>query len=184
MRLSAAEAQESRRRIIEGASKLFRERGVRSASVADAMQSAGMTHGGFYRHFESKDALVTAALSVAFDGFALPLEARSAGTDGTALVKQFRQQYLSRAHVENPGDGCPMPSLAGDMAHASEEVRMEFDAGVQRMVDAIASSLEGSPRQRREAAVREVALLVGAVALARACAPQFSEEVLAACRKA
>jgi TetR/AcrR family transcriptional repressor of nem operon len=169
-------------RIVEGAARLMRERGVRSTSVADAMNEAGMTHGGFYRHFKTKDDLVVEALRTAFDDFARPLELRQQMESPQSVVEEYKALYLSPEHVANPGRGCPMPALGSDLARAAEPVKAAFTFGLRRVIAALSAAGEGSPDERQAAALREIAMLVGAVVLARACGEAMASEVLRACR--
>lgn len=182
MRVSAREMEDNHRRIVAGAARLFRERGVRSTSVADAMKAADMTHGGFYRHFDSKDALLAAAIRAAFEDFAAPLEQRQRLEPPARVAAEFKAQYLSHAHRAHPGKGCPMPALAGELAQADAAVKAAFGEGVARMVAALAATEGGNATAQRQAALRQVAMMVGAVALARACDDALAEELLAACR--
>jgi TetR/AcrR family transcriptional repressor of nem operon len=172
----------SHQRIVEGASRLMRERGVRSTSVVDAMNKAGMTHGGFYRHFKTKDDLVVEALRSAFDDFVRPLEIRQQIESPQAVASEYKALYLSAEHVDNPGRGCPMPALGSDLARESEPVRAEFTAGLRRVVAALSAAGEGTPEEQQAEALREVATRVGAVLLARACGGAMASEVLQACR--
>jgi TetR/AcrR family transcriptional repressor of nem operon len=169
-------------RIVEGAARLMRERGVRSTSVADAMNEAGMTHGGFYRHFKTKDDLVVEALRSAFDDFAKPLELRQQIESPQAVAAEYKALYLSPEHVANPGYGCPMPALGSDLAREAEPVKAEFTAGLRRVIAALSAAGEGSAVEREAGAMREIAMLVGAVVLARACDDPMASEVLRACR--
>ncbi|MDP9108792.1 MAG: TetR/AcrR family transcriptional regulator, partial [Pseudomonadota bacterium] len=85
-------------------------------------------------------------------------------------------------HMANPGYGCPMPALGSDMARESEPVKAEFSAGLRRVVAALAAAGDGTAEQRRAAGLREVAMLVGAVLLARAGDNDLAKEILEACR--
>ena len=183
MRVTQQDMESGHRRIVEGASRLMRERGIRETSVADAMQEAGMTHGGFYRHFETKDALVAEALRSAFDEFAIPLELRQQAEPAETVAAEYKSLYLSEPHVQNPGQGCPMPALGSELSRQPEQVRQAFAAGLGRVITALAECQAGPPALRRAAAAREVAMLVGAVLLARASDPAMAAEVLAACRE-
>ena len=182
MRASREEKAHSRERIVIEAAWLAREHGLDGVGVAEVMQAAGMTHGGFYRHFDSKEALLAAALEAAFDQIIAPFEERGEQDDGEAAVAGFRRHYVSREHVGHPGVGCPIPSLAGDAARAPQAVRTVFSQGVERMVAAVASGLKGSLRQRRAKAARQLAMMAGAVLIARACDEKTSELILASCR--
>lgn len=182
MRVSPQEMESSHRRIVDGAARLLRERGVRSTSVADAMNEAGMTHGGFYRHFKTKDELVAEALGSAFEDFCAPLEQRQQFAAPEAVAEQFKALYLSDEHVAHPGQGCPLPAVGSDLAREAAPVKAAFGAGLQRMVAALAPAQHGSQQQRQAAALRQLAMWAGAVMLARASDPQTAAAVLDACR--
>ena len=182
MRVSQQEMDASHARIVRGTAQLMRERGLLATSVADAMQAAGLTHGGFYRHFGTKDALLAEALASAFEQFLGGLEgAMQAGPAGEAL-DAFRSLYLSQLHVDHPGEGCPVPALGAEVARQPEALREVFGAGVRRVVDLLAQDQPGPQQVQRAAALREFAMLAGAVTLARACDAATSAAVLAACR--
>ena len=182
LRVTQQAMDEGHRRIVEGASRLLRERGIRGTSVADAMQEADLTHGGFYRHFKSKDDLVIEALRRAFDDFTTPLELRQELETPADVAAQFKALYLSDDHLQNPGQGCPMPTTASEMARESLPVRTEFAVGLQRVVAALAKAKDGSDGAREAAALKDICLMVGAVLLARASDPETAERVLLACR--
>jgi TetR/AcrR family transcriptional repressor of nem operon len=189
MRVSREEKARSRARIVAAAARLVRERGLEGTGVADVMRDAGLTHGGFYRHFDDKDALVAAALEASFDDIlarldATPADGAAAGRatpDGAAPVgADFRAFYLSEAHVERPGIGCPVAALGGEVARGAAALRAAFGAGVRRMIAALARGIPGSAPDAR--ATRELAMLVGALIIARASDPATARAVLAACR--
>ena len=182
MRVTQHEMDTHHDRIVEGTARLMRERGIRNTSVADAMQAAGMTHGGFYRHFKSKDDLVVQALRSAFDDFARPLELRRQSESPQALLDEYKALYLSPQHIAHPGYGCPMPALGSELAREGEPVQAEFALGLERVIAAFTAAGEGSADERRPAALREIAMLVGAVVLARASGETLATEVLQACR--
>lgn len=169
-------------RIVEGAARLMRERGVRGTSVADAMKESELTHGGFYRHFKSKDDLVIEALRRAFDDFATPLEQRQQVESPAAVAAEFKRLYLSDEHVQNPGLGCPMPAMGGELGRESASVKAEFGAGLQRVIDALTPGMEGSGAVREVAATRDICMMVGAVLLARASDAEVAQRVLSAAR--
>ena len=124
-RVSQAQAQENRKRIVGTAARLFRERGAAGVSVADVMAEAGLTHGGFYKQFASKEALVAEAVGQAF---AEQARALAEAGDRDAFVAA----YLSPAHRDSPGDGCPSAALGGDLARA-EPGGPALPVGVQRL---------------------------------------------------
>src|SRR3954469_979688 len=108
-RVSQAQAQENRRTVVRTAARLFRERGVDGVSVADVMAEVGLTHGGFYKQFASKEALVAEAVGQAFTELSESLKDQDRD--------DFVRGYLSPAHRDNPGPGCPAAGFAGDLAH-------------------------------------------------------------------
>lgn len=182
MRVSQEEMDKSHKRIVDGAARLVRERGIESASVADVMREAGLTHGGFYRHFKTKEALAAAALQAAFEQLTSALEARFDKYEPEAAAAGYRADYLSSLHVENPGIGCPIAALGGDVARGSDALKIAFGAGVDRLIATLAKGMTGSADEQRAAAARELAMLVGAVVIARASDPETARAVLAACR--
>ncbi len=181
MRVSQAEKERSRDRIVTSAARLLRERGVDGASVADVMSDAGLTHGGFYRHFETKDALVAAALDQAFDQFISTVSRGALTPDPQAAVAGFMKTYLSEGHVAHPGQGCPIPALAADVGRSSPLVQERFSAGVRRMVAAIGHAMPGDDEARRSAAWRQLAMMAGAVMMARTADSPTAAEILTAC---
>lgn len=179
MRVSTEEKGRSRERILAAAGRLFRERGVEGASVGDIMGAAGMTHGGFYRHFSGKDDLLAAALADAFAAFARPLEEAPAG-EAARAAEAFRARYLSQGHRASPGDGCPAAALGPDIARAAPALRAAFGEGVERVAEGLARGTVDAP-DARERALRDLAMLAGALVLARACPDDLAAEILAAC---
>lgn len=180
MRVSDEEKERSRARILAAAGRLFRERGVEGASVGDIMREAGMTHGGFYRHFADKDALLAAAITDAFTSFARPLLDAPDAAEARAAAEAFRKLYLSPTHRANPGQGCPAAALGPDIARAEPAVRAAFSDGVAQVVAGLARG-QGTDLPTREAALRDLATMVGAMVLARAVDDDLGSEILAAC---
>ncbi len=160
----------------------MRERGIEGAGVADVMAEAGMTHGGFYRHFGTKDALLAAALEAAFGQTMSELDRRLGEGEPDAAVAGFKAFYLSQGHVDRPGIGCPAAAVASDAGRGSDALKATFGAGIRRMAAALAEGMKGSAQMRRASAMRELAMLAGAVAIARASDPETARDVLAACR--
>jgi TetR/AcrR family transcriptional regulator, transcriptional repressor for nem operon len=183
MRASKAEAERSRERIIEVASKLFRERGFDGIGVADLMKAAGLTHGGFYRHFTSKEDLMAQATAHALDRGRDALRQWADG-DGGKNLSAIAAAYLSVAHRDRPGEGCALAALGADAARHGSPVQETFTAAVRSAVDILASLTPGkTERARRERALVAYAGMVGALVLARAVDdPELSGEVLNAVR--
>ncbi len=183
MRVSQQEMEKSHRRILHGAARLVRERGIENTSVNDVMGDAGMKNGGFYRHFESKEALIDASLQAAFDQVIEYVEAHLNKHGPEGLLAGYRSYYLSPGHVEHPGTGCPVAALAGDVGRGPDSLKASFGAGLKRMVETLSKAMPGSAREKKERAMREFASLVGAVVIARASDPETARAVLAACRR-
>jgi TetR/AcrR family transcriptional repressor of nem operon len=179
-RVSQAQALENRRRAVAAASQLFRERGVNGISVADLMKSIGLTTGGFYKQFASKEALIAEAAQAAFKDLDVLLAGFDTdhGDHDTArdALVDF---YLSAEHRDQPGTGCPTAGFAGDMARepTAGEVRETYATGVQAFAAWLSTDADdGLPM---------VATLVGAILLARATAgTELSEKMLESTHKA
>jgi TetR/AcrR family transcriptional regulator, transcriptional repressor for nem operon len=160
--------------IVEVASMRFRELGLDGISISDIMQEAGLTVGGFYKHFESKDSLVSEALVAAFRDID-PVQTAIA-----AAPKEGMRMYISETHRDNPGSGCPMAALGNDMARATDEARDRYTERVLQFVDAISKSLptDDSPSRRAEAYLI-LSAAVGSVILSRAVQdPKLSKQIL------
>lgn len=165
MRKSREAAAESRRTIVETAAKLFRERGL-GVGLADVMAAAGMTHGGFYRHFASKEALVAEVLRLALDERAETLVARD-GLSARDALKAYVALYLSAPHVDNPGKGCPIAAVGAEAAR-SEESAKAIASGAEKLTDNFSADLGGDPAEARRRALSMLASMVGAIVVARA----------------
>ena len=181
MRVSKEEMGKSHRRIVVGAARLIRERGIEGTSVADVMGAAGLTQGGFYRHFETKEALVDEAFRAAFEESVSLLESRLEHEPETAIAA-YRDRYLSQGHLQNPGVGCPLAAIGADVGRGITALKSSFGASVNRMIAAFARGMRGSSQEKSAKAARELAMLVGAVVIARASDPETAQAVLSACR--
>jgi len=120
-RVSQAQARENRQRVVETAARLFRERGVAHVSVADVMAGAGLTHGGFYKQFTSKEALAVEALAQGLAEIGERLATIGAPGDESGWAS-FLDFYLSADHRDSPGDGCPVAGFARDMPGADADL--------------------------------------------------------------
>jgi TetR/AcrR family transcriptional repressor of nem operon len=171
MRVSREQVAENRQTILDAASRLFRERGFEAVSVAEVMSAAGLTHGGFYGYFKSKDDLIAAALGGALTGN------RERPTGDFA---SYVAAYLSRGHREDRGGGCATAALAADTARQGDGVRAEMTAGLKLQIERLSRMVQGEDgAERRRAAIGSWAAMVGAVILARASDdPALSDEVL------
>ncbi len=178
-RMSAAEKQRSHNRILDAAARLFRENGIASTSVADVMEGAGMTHGGFYRHFESKEDLVAAAFRRAVDGVVQDIEQEATADSRKRARDAYIDAYLSQQHVRDRGRGCPLAAMGADLARIGDGPQHEGAAAVERM----ARLLQQSGDDRNEQGLAMMALMVGSITLARLAETKTdTEEVLDAGR--
>jgi TetR/AcrR family transcriptional repressor of nem operon len=170
MRVSREQMAENRRRILDVASRLFREKGFDAVSVAEVMNAAGLTHGGFYGHFSSKDDLVAATVA----------HALAADTAGGGSLKAYLEAYLSPRHRDNAANGCPTAGLAADIRHQTPAARLAMTQGLRSQVERVGLALpQADPAEKRRAAIGIWAAMVGAVILSRAVDdPAFSEEIL------
>lgn len=185
MRMSKETMARHHDEIVTAASRLLRERGIEGTSVADLMQAAGLTHGGFYRHFDSKDALVAEAAQSIYDNLVQGLATKAEKLGEADAVADYVEKYLTRHHVSHPGAGCVMAALGVEAARQGADVQRVFANGTQRTIDKLAAGLSGTPAERRVKAIRTLATLVGAVVIARAVGEgALSEEVLASNREA
>jgi TetR/AcrR family transcriptional repressor of nem operon len=186
MRSSRQDTEKHRQEIIDAAAKLARERGLDAVSVPGLMAEIGMTHGGFYRHFPSKDALAPLAYERAFEQIVGLMETISADHPGSpaAALAELAETYLSPAHRDNAGAGCPSAALAGDMARENPEspLRQSYVAGVESMVDEL-EALDANSEKTRQQALVTLSTMVGALLLSRATrGSAISDELLAAAR--
>ncbi|MFI6808989.1 TetR/AcrR family transcriptional regulator [Streptomyces luteogriseus] len=178
-RVSQTQAQENRRRVVETASRLFREQGTQ-VSVADLMKAAGLTHGGFYKQFASKEALVDEATAHAFGELARLHTARIGRHAGQreAAQRELINTYLSVEHRDNAAGGCPAAGLASDMARTSgHEAHRVYAEGVSAFADALATDDQDG--------ITRLCTMLGALVLARATKDSpLSEEILTTARAA
>lgn len=181
MTVRTEQKERTRQDILASASRLLRERGIDGASVAEVMKGAGLTVGGFYAHFASKDDLVDASLRHAMRQMWGQLTSTVGPARGLEAVSAIVRRYLSRAHRDHPSEGCPLPAVVGDAAIGSQSVRDTLADELGRNAETLGELLCGA--QRRQQALALVALMYGGLGLARALAgTPLSDEILVACR--
>ena len=170
MKVSREQMAENRHRILDAASRLFRQKGFDAVSVAEVMKAAGLTHGGFYGHFSSKDDLIAQTLT----------HVLAADSGGGGDLRAYVGSYLSPRHRDNAAGGCPTAGLAAAIRHQTPAARSAMTEGLRSQIDRIGKALpELDPADRRRAAIGSWAAMVGAVILARAIDdPALSDEVL------
>lgn len=168
MRRSREEAARTRQEIVKAASTLLRERGLHGISVAELMSEIGLTHGGFYTHFDSKEALTSEAMEAAFGesvhGWHKVLESARTKSGFSSLV----DLYLGEKHLRDPGTGCAVPALGSEIARAGPVVRESVAKGISEMIEILSKQIDDtSPERKKERAIVTVACLVGAIVMAR-----------------
>jgi TetR/AcrR family transcriptional regulator, transcriptional repressor for nem operon len=178
VRVTREQAAANRTRILKVAGRLFRERGFDGIGVADIMARAGLTHGGFYGHFPSKEDLSAESTArVLSEQHWLQQLTGLANPTGRDVVRS----YLSSRHRDDPGHGCLFAALGSDMARQPRSVRHAFTEGLRVRVEALRRLLPGSADARRKKALATMAGLVGALTLSRAVDdPHLSKEILEA----
>src|SRR5258708_7675930 len=127
MRKSREEAAQTRKHIVRAAARQFREKGIAATGLAELMKAAGLTHGGFYKHFASKDRLVAEATAAAVDSLLKEMAAHPTFKSAVAA-------YLSTRHRDNPASGCPLAALGDELARSGKEARAAATAGVTKLV--------------------------------------------------
>jgi TetR/AcrR family transcriptional repressor of nem operon len=179
VKVTREQADRNREKILEVAGRLFRERGYDGIGVADIMKRAGLTHGGFYGHFPSKEDLAAeiTARSVGREGWLERLTGKANPSLGDVV-----RGYLTRRHRDDAGQGCLFAALGSDAARQPRSVRRAFTEGLRRRVDALTPLMpRRSEAARRQEALALIAGLVGALTLARAVDDtQLSDEILEA----
>jgi TetR/AcrR family transcriptional repressor of nem operon len=184
MRKSKVETAKTRERILKAAGAEFAANGITEAALARVMAAAGLTHGGFYRHFASKDQLVAEACSKTLLSLIAGLESRISGRFPKQALPLLLDIYVSRAHRDQPRTGCPLAALGSELARKDKKTRDTATEGFLRLSRLIASQLENVPFRDREArSMAIVAAMVGAVTLARIVPDsRISDSVLAGTR--
>lgn len=180
MKVSKAQVQENRARIVQTAATLFRERGYDGVGVAELMAAAGLTHGGFYKHFGSKADLMAEAAAAGL--------AQSATIAADIDVRSFIEQYLSRQHRDAAGSGCTMAALSGDAARQPEAIKSVFAQGIEHQLAMLGPGDDAKDQDKQQARAQLIdtfAHAVGALVLSRACPDDspLADEILEVCRR-
>jgi len=179
MGYSRAQKARTHKRIVAIAAKRFREKGLAGFGIAELMKEAGLTVGGFYKHFDSRDHLVAEAVSSAFGGWKRRVDAAASGGPPVSYEKLI-DDYLNQAHRDNPGTGCAFSALAPEIARSDKRTRALASEQVRNDIQLIAALLpEKDKRTVRSRAILTFSALVGAMALARAVSDEaLSREIL------
>jgi TetR/AcrR family transcriptional regulator, transcriptional repressor for nem operon len=171
MRKSREEAAQTRKRIVTAAAGEFRKNGIVATGLNDLMKAAGLTHGGFYKHFESKDQLIEEACAEAVEALTEKLSAAGSGA-GAA--------YLSTEHRDNPADGCPLSAIGSELSRSDEKTRNVATDGFLKLVEIMAGQYRKLPPDvARRRALVAVSTMIGALTMSRIVTdPDLSGEIL------
>ncbi|MBX4927331.1 TetR/AcrR family transcriptional regulator [Rhizobium binae] len=173
------EKQKTHEKIVETASRRLREAGLDGIGVADLMKEAGLTVGGFYKHFASRDDLVAEAIHSAFDSWGRKLETEGINP-AEMTAADIAERYVSTYHRDNPGEGCPFAALTSDISRSGEKARAIATDGLRRNFAGLASRVAGADEgERRRKAIMAFAMMAGGVGLARISSDEaLSAEIL------
>jgi TetR/AcrR family transcriptional repressor of nem operon len=181
MRYDSDHKSETRQRVLKEAAREIRAKGPGGVAVAGIMARAGLTHGGFYAHFESKDALIAAAIETMFESAGRRFEAAAAHDDPRAALRAYVDFYLSPAHRDSREHGCPLPALSGDLARLDPGARVRFGKGVAGLTGRLSDALGRLGMADPDAGgASMLAEMVGAVTLSRAVADAAQSDAILA----
>jgi TetR/AcrR family transcriptional regulator, transcriptional repressor for nem operon len=181
---SQSEKKSNHERIVRTAAKRLREKGLEAVAIADVMKEVGLTVGGFYKHFRSRDDLVVEALQAASGPWQRPGQQGASGGPSLSLTSLI-DEYLSEKHRDRPGSGCLIGALAGDVARSNKRIRALATERVRSALELIAGLLPGENEESaRKKAALTYSALVGALALSRAVSDEsLSKEILESARE-
>jgi TetR/AcrR family transcriptional regulator, transcriptional repressor for nem operon len=179
MRKSKEEAALTRKRIVATAAAEFRKNGIVATGLNDLMKAAGLTHGGFYKHFESKDQLIAEACAEAVETLIAKLTIGS-GKPGVAVAT-----YLSTDHRDNPSQGCPLAAIGSELSRCDEKTRDLATMGFLKLVDVMAAQFGAAKTvEARRRALVAVTTMIGALTMSRIVnGPELSVEILREVKK-
>src|ERR1700761_3988700 len=161
MRYSKEHKSETHAKIVRRASVKLREKGAHGIGVADLMKEAGLPHGGFYAHFDSRDSLVIEAVMHAMDRSTERWRKLTEGTAPDKRLSKIVNSYLGTDHRDDPGRGCAVPALAAEIARESAKTRRVFAGRMEQMIDMLAEQVHGTPpKAARKQAVAALATMM------------------------
>lgn len=186
MRWKSGQREETHQHLLSTAGALFRRRGFTQTSIADVMGALGLTVGGFYAHFTSKEALLEETLAVSFGRMRTSLSFGLDDVSGAEFVREVTRRYLSRMHRDNVDVGCPLPSLAAEVGRLGDGPRDEITHYLHEITAMLEQKAPTSTDgiAPRDLALGLVAMSVGGLLLSRAVRDEaLSDAILAACRR-
>lgn len=183
MRYDTDHKERTRQQILTEAAMAIRSKGPDRVGVAEVMGRLGLTHGGFYAHFDSKDDLIAEAITFMFDQTHARFVRKTEGREPAVGLERFIDDYLSVLHRDSPSSGCALAALSSDLPRLPEYARHRFMDGMNRLKRALAGQLRKvDPTNTDETASSVLSELAGALALARAVTDATSEDILRASR--
>ena len=186
MRYSKEHKFQTHAKIVKRASIKLREKGAHGIGVANLMKEAGLTHGGFYAHFDSRDALVIEAVTHAMDRSTEKWRKLTEETAPDKRLSKIVNSYLAPDHRDDPGQGCAVPALAAEIARESAKTRRVFAGRMEQLIDMLADQYQGLPRKAaRKQATAALATMMGSLVMARVAGNgELSDEILKSGRDA
>ncbi len=184
MRYTQTHREETHRKLLKVAAAALRNKGPDRLGVAEVMKAAGLTHGGFYAHFKSKDALLSETLAEIFAQSQRRVDRMLEGLPPKHALATYIDFYVSTRHRDDPSNGCPITALNSDLPRQSRKFRSTFESGVSRLSDLLARLIENARvADAKRIAPSILAAMAGAVALSRTISdPQLSDDLLASTR--
>jgi len=181
MRYPAGHKEQTRAKILRAAGRVFRRDGYHAAGVDKVMEEAGLTAGGFYAHFESKEALLAEMLALTAAEAGALRDKDIEGVADRAWVEAFIERYLRPSHLTKTEDGCPLPALISEVARTGGPVKASFEAIIRDLAARLRSQAGEALTEDRALAI--IAVCIGGLGVARSVQDQaFAERILAACR--
>jgi TetR/AcrR family transcriptional repressor of nem operon len=180
MRKSREETARTRERIIAAASEEFRKHGIVATGLADLMKAAGLTHGGFYKHFASKDELVREVAAASISATTARIREAADRRPGRRGIAEAVATYLSPGHRDKPGDGCAFAAMGAELSRGDAKTRTEATEGFLKFVDVLASHADGMrPDQAKKKALAAASTMIGAMTMSRMVKdPELSDAIL------
>lgn len=172
MRYDKNHKADTHKRVVEAAARRFRKDGIEATGVVDLMADAGLTHGGFYAHFSSKETLVREALATASQRSRehLSKQIEKARAEGTEPIEAIIRSYLTLAHRDRPDRGCSVAALGSEIARRPRKTKDAFTEGLCNTLGVIENALPQGAQDRRKTAIAVFSAMIGALQLSRAIA--------------
>ncbi|MEL7087469.1 MAG: TetR/AcrR family transcriptional regulator [Planctomycetota bacterium] len=169
---------ETRARILQAAARQFREKGFSQASLSAIMKEAGLTHGGFYAHFDHKDALVAEVIRTGFDHVSERFESQFENLEGEDWLRAWVRGYLGDAHLTHADQGCALPTMSAEIARIGDQAVAAFTNLFYERLAHTSSMVDAPPAEARRRVLAAFSQMVGGLMLARAVEPTLAQEIL------